>query len=70
VKSASLKDEKILANVMESLDEILKLDDYLGLTGTDQSIALMLEKMGGLDALEDLQKQTNFALYQQANYIL
>jgi hypothetical protein len=49
-----LKDEKLLKNIIESLDELLKLDYFLGTKGTDRSISYMVEKCGGLDALEDL----------------
>lgn len=55
---------------MESIEYILDLDEYNGTKATEQSITLLFEKLGGLDSLEELQKNPNHDVYLRANNIL
>jgi succinyl-CoA synthetase beta subunit len=49
---------------------MLQLDEYFALNRTENSIALMFERNGGLDALEEVQKHPNKLIYDQSVKIL
>ena len=49
---------------------MLKLDDYFGTRNTPNSIVTRFEQVGGIDALEEMQKHPNYDIYQLANKIL
>ncbi len=66
VKGTYLKELRLLSNIIEAIDELLKLDIHMGLKNTPNSICLMFEKYGGLDALEEAQKHPNYDIYQKA----
>lgn len=48
---------------MEAIEEMLKIDDFFGWKKTENSVAFLFERNGGLDALEELQKHPNKAIY-------
>jgi hypothetical protein len=55
---------------MEAIDQVLALDIYNNWKGTEGSMAHKFEIQKGLDALEELQKNPNKHIYDQALKIL
>lgn len=49
IKALNLNDQRLLRNVLESVEELLKLDVTQGLKDTPSSISLLFDKKGGLD---------------------
>lgn len=70
VKGSYINDLKIITNILDAIEELLKLDDWLGYTGTDHSIALLFERYQGLDCLEELQKHPNMEVYNRCSEIM
>ncbi len=64
------KEFALFKNVMEAVDMMLKLDLERGWQKTENAIAYLFEKTGGLDALEDAQKHADFQVYKLAHDIL
>jgi len=54
---------RLLSNLLESIDSLLKLDDFYGWKKTEHSVAFVFERNGGLDALEEVQKHPNKQIY-------
>jgi hypothetical protein len=54
VKAGYINDLRMITNVLDSIEELLKLDDWLGLTGSENAISLLFERYQGLDCLEEL----------------
>lgn len=48
---------------MESIEELLKMDEYFGWKKTENSVAYLFERNGGLEAIEELQKHPNKSIY-------
>jgi hypothetical protein len=65
-----LQDVRLLSNLMEAIEALLQLDEFFDWKKTDNSIAYMIEKNSGLDALEELQKHPNKQIYDQAVALL
>lgn len=54
IQASSLTELKLIFFVLDSIDELLKLDEWFRTKNTDQSVALKFERYGGLDALEEI----------------
>lgn len=59
-------DQRLTMNLLEAIDAILKLDEIMGWSKTDRSMAYLFERTGGLDVLDEVQKNPNFQIYKQA----
>lgn len=59
-------DQRLIKNIMESLDCILKLDLIMGWSNTEQSQAYLFERTGGLDVLDETQRNPNYEIYKAA----
>jgi Atypical Arm repeat len=64
------QEARLLLNILESISGFLQLDHIMGWQRSESSIAYLFEKAGGLDALEEVQRNSNYALYGAANEIL
>ncbi len=56
--------------MLEATEALLLLDEYFGWKHSESSIALVFERNGGLDALEEAQKHPNKSIYDQAVRVL
>jgi hypothetical protein len=65
----NLNDIRLLGNVLEAIEELLKLDEINGWTNTMNSVAYALEVNKGVDLMEDLQKHPNMDIYRRAQDI-
>lgn len=54
IKASYINEIRLIFNVLEAIEDLLKLDDWFNTYKTEQSVALIFERYGGLDALEDL----------------
>ena len=66
----SFLDARLLKNVLESIAEILALDPYMGWSRSDSSVAYHFERAGGIDALEECQKNGNYEIYEMSATII
>ncbi len=57
-------------NLLDAVEELLKLDEVLGTVNTDQAISLAFERMEGLDVLEDVMKHPSMDVYNRCDQIL
>lgn len=57
-------------NLLDAVEELLKLDEVLGTVNTDQAISLRFEGMEGLDVLEDVMKHPSMDVYNRCDQIL
>lgn len=69
-KAMNLNELKLLMNVLEALEELLKLDKIYGWHKTDRSVAYAFETSNGLEALETLQKHPNISIYNKVVHII
>lgn len=53
IRGLSINDPRLLKNVLEAIGDLLKLDITQGFKNTENSIASMFDKKGGLDQLEE-----------------
>lgn len=63
-------DQRLLMNLLDAVEELLKLDEVLGTVNTDQAISLRFEGMEGLDVLEDVMKHPSMDVYNRCDQIL
>ena len=70
VQGCYMTDPKLLANILEAIDDIFQLDEYNSWKKTERSMAFMFERNSGLEALEELQKNPNKVIYDKAMKIL
>lgn len=59
IDAANMNDMRLRLSVLDAIEDLLKLDDWLGWGRSEQSLKLVFEKLGGLDALEELTKTPN-----------
>lgn len=52
IDACAINEQRLRMAVLDSIDEILSLDQYYGWHGTAQSILYLFEKFEGLDALD------------------
>jgi len=64
------QDLKLLNNTLEAIETVIRLDDWLGYGGTDNSIAKAFEEMGGVAELEEVAKHPNIDIYNRVNELL
>lgn len=64
------QDQRLLHNILESIIEFLKLDKIMGWDKSENSIAHKFEENKGLDAIEEVQRHPNIAIYKLSNEIL
>ena len=70
ILATHINEARLRTSVLDSIEDILKLDDWFGTARTQQSITLQFERYGGLDALEELQKHPNIDIYNRCSEIL
>ena len=70
LKALRINDLRLLLNVLEAIEELLKLDEVLGHKNTDQAIAYALEQMDGFDILDEIMKHPSMEVYNHCNQIL
>jgi len=70
ILASNLMDLRLILNVIESIECLLKLDDWYGWGQTDKSVALLFERYGGLDSLDELLKHPSMDVYNKCNEIL
>ena len=70
VKGMRFTDQRLLMNLLDAVEELLKLDEVLGTVNTDQAISLGFERMEGLDVLEDAMKHPSMDVYNRCDQIL
>lgn len=64
------QDLKLLSNTLEAIESIIKMDDWFGYTGTENSIAKAFEDKGGVAELEEVAKHPNIDIYNRVNELL
>lgn len=70
IDATNVIEKKLTMTLLDSIEAVLKLDEWLGTRGTDKSICLLFEHMNGIEALEELQKHPDIKIYQRAAEIL
>ena len=70
LKALRINDFRLIINLLEGIEELLKLDEVLGTKNTDQAIAYALEQMDGLDTLDEVMKHPSMDVYNRCNEIL
>lgn len=70
VAGMHLHDARLMVNILEALEELLKLDEFYGWKKTDDAVARNFELNDGLDALEEVQKHPNKKVYDLSSHIL
>jgi hypothetical protein len=70
IRGYETNDKKLLANLLEATEELLKLDEFYGLRRSEGSVAFLFERNGALNALEELQKHPNNKIYDLCVHIL
>ncbi len=53
------QETRLLMNILEAISDFLELDNIMGWSRSDRSVAFNFERAGGLDALEDAQRHKN-----------
>lgn len=62
-------DTKVILEILQALEPLLKLDTHMGLQG-DNQVAYKLEVAGGFDEIEDLEKHPNKYIYKQIKNLI
>lgn len=70
VEGLMVQDNRLLMNVLEAVDAMLRLDNEAGFANTDNAMVFLFETQKGLDALEEVQKNPNKAVYDYSVLIL
>lgn len=70
IKGCRINDNRLTLNILEAIEECLKLDTVLRIANTDQAVAINFERYQGLDVLEEVLKHPNMNIYNKCNHIL
>jgi len=70
LKALRINDPRLIVNLLEGFDNLLALDESLGMTNTDSAIAIAFERMDGLDILDDVMKHPSMDVYNRCNDLL
>jgi importin subunit alpha-1 len=69
INGMKLHEARLIRNILEALEELLKLDKINGWV-EQASVANTFNNKGGLDSLEELQRHPNMEIYHQSSAIL
>lgn len=70
LKGLRINEVRLIMNILDAVEQLLELDAVLGTANTDQAIALALERMEGLDIMDDVMKHPSMDVYNRCNDIL
>lgn len=70
IKGLRINEYRLIMNLLDGIEHLLRLDEDLRISNTDQSIAIVFEGMGGLDAIDDVMKHPSMDVYERCNAIL
>ncbi len=65
IQGTNFIDNKLTMFILDSIEELLKLDSFLHIENTERSIKLIFERLKGLDALDELAKHPNMDIYNK-----
>lgn len=61
---------KLSLNVLDTVNDLLMIDDYYGYRNTPRSVIDDFERAKGLDGLEEIQKNPNYDVYTRTVEVL
>ena len=70
LKALRINDARLMLNIIEGLDNLLGLDELLGMSNSDSSVAMAFERMDGLDVMDDVMKHPSMDVYNSCNNLL
>lgn len=68
--SLTINEIRLLKNVLEGIEELLKLDHVFGWLKSEASVAFVMEQRGMITALEELQKHPNTEIYDRVVHVM
>jgi hypothetical protein len=70
VDALPITETKLLLSTLDTIDDLLGLDEWFGTANTSESMLLKFEACGGLDNLDQVVKSPNMDVYNRANDLM